>query len=135
MKISATEIVKNLHFPNGTAIIPRGSVVYISTDDPDGICKNCLFNRKPCDSYPIPKPVGCPEDVSLSPNHTLYLQLLHLLFAAMFVHCCSFNVVYVLIMSYSLLGMRFCALDGRFGSCGIIKKPVTSPTPTRIPLA
>lgn len=64
VKISATEIVKNLRFPNGTAIIPAGSVIYISTDDPDGICKNCLANRKPCDSYPIPKPVGCPDDPS-----------------------------------------------------------------------
>lgn len=64
VKISAAEIVQNLHFPNGTAIIPNNSVVYISTDDPDGLCKHCLFDRKPCESYPVPKPIGCPEDVS-----------------------------------------------------------------------
>ena len=64
VKIGAQEIVDNLHFPNGTAMIPAGAMVYISTDDPDGLCKNCLVNRKPCNTYTTPKPPGCPEDVS-----------------------------------------------------------------------
>jgi len=63
VKISAQEIVDNLHFPNGTAMIPAGAMVYISTDDPNGLCKDCLVKRKPCESYPSPKPPGCPEDV------------------------------------------------------------------------
>lgn len=62
VKISPKEIVANLHFPNGTAIIPRGALVYISTDDPDGVCKDCHVNRLPCTSYPAnEKPPGCPE--------------------------------------------------------------------------
>ena len=65
MKLSAEEIVKNLHFPNGTSIIPPGYLVYLSTDDPHGLCKDCFVNRQPCTSYKTPKPVGCPEDVSL----------------------------------------------------------------------
>lgn len=65
VKISAQEIVDNLHFPNGTAMIPPGAMVYISTDDPDGLCKNCLVNRLPCNTYKTPKPPGCPEDVSV----------------------------------------------------------------------
>eukprot|EP01036_Dinobryon_divergens_P026489 gene26490-35150_t len=64
VKIGAEEMVKNLHYKNGTAIIPRGSLVYISTDDPDGKCKGCLVQRKPCEEYRSPKPVGCPEDTS-----------------------------------------------------------------------
>jgi len=64
VKLTAGEIVKNLHFPNGTAIIPPGSLVYISTDDPDGICVNCYVQRQPCTSYKPPKPVGCPEPTS-----------------------------------------------------------------------
>jgi hypothetical protein len=64
VKISAEEIVQNLHFKNGTPIIPPNSLVYVSTDDPDGICKDCYVQRKPCTSYTSPKPVGCPEDVS-----------------------------------------------------------------------
>jgi hypothetical protein len=65
VKISAEEIFKNLHYPNGTAIIPEGSFVYISTDDPDGKCKDCYANRQPCTSYAAgQKPVGCPEDPS-----------------------------------------------------------------------
>ena len=58
--------MKNLHFPNGTSIIPKGSFVYISTDDPDGLCVNCFVQRKACTEYTTPKPPGCPEDVSLS---------------------------------------------------------------------
>jgi hypothetical protein len=64
VKISAAEIVENLHYPNGTAMIPPGSVVYISTDDPDGLCKGCMVNRQSCNTYQTPKPPGCPEDVS-----------------------------------------------------------------------
>jgi hypothetical protein len=58
VKISAAEIVKNM---NG--LIPKGALVYLSTDDPDGTCQNCVALRKPCDSYEKGnKPVGCPED-------------------------------------------------------------------------
>eukprot|EP01035_Chromulina_nebulosa_P020551 gene20551-26654_t len=42
----------------------NGSLVYISTDDPDGICANCYVQRQPCTSYKPPKPVGCPEPTS-----------------------------------------------------------------------
>jgi hypothetical protein len=63
VKLSAGEILSNLHFANGQPIIPAGSFVYIATDDPDGLCKDCLVNRKPCAEYETPKPVGCPEDV------------------------------------------------------------------------
>ena len=60
MKISAADIEKNLK-----DIIPAGSVVYLSTDDPDGVCSHCLVKRKPCEEYtPGSKPVGCPEDCS-----------------------------------------------------------------------
>jgi GDP-fucose protein O-fucosyltransferase len=65
VKLSAEEIVRNLRFPNGTPIIPPGSLVYLSTDDPDGVCEHCLVNRQPCESYMKgSKPPGCPEDVS-----------------------------------------------------------------------
>ena len=64
VKIGAKEIVKNLHHPDGRPIIPPGSLVYISTDDPTGVCLDCLVQRKSCDSYFPPKPVGCPEDPS-----------------------------------------------------------------------
>lgn len=66
VKISAKEIVANLAKggPGGTPIIPPGSIVYLSTDDPDGICKDCYVQRKPCTEHKTPKPVGCPEDVS-----------------------------------------------------------------------
>ena len=67
VKISATEIVKNLNITDdsGKLIIPPGSLVYISTDDPDGVCKGCTDKSgRYCDSLPSPKPEGCPEDVS-----------------------------------------------------------------------
>jgi len=64
VKISAKDIYRNLHYPNGSSVIPRNSLVYISTDDPSGICKDCYVNRKSCDEYKSPKPVGCPEDTS-----------------------------------------------------------------------
>ena len=46
--------------------IPRGALVYLATDDPAGKCKGCLWERKPCDSYPVPRPkkYGCPDDPS-----------------------------------------------------------------------
>lgn len=50
---------------DGKPIIPAGSVVYISTDDPDGVCKDCRVNRKPCEEYEIEnRPPGCPKDPS-----------------------------------------------------------------------
>jgi len=62
VKISATEIIKNL---GGNSIIPRGAVVYISTDDPKGRCENCLYNRKPCPKGAAARGiVGCIEDPS-----------------------------------------------------------------------
>eukprot|EP00981_Chlorochromonas_danica_P014118 scaffold7410_cov169-Ochromonas_danica.AAC.3 len=64
VKISAEQIVQNLHYKNGTAIIPPGSLVYISTDDPDGICKDCYAQKQPCTSFSSPKPVGCLDDPS-----------------------------------------------------------------------
>ena len=62
MKLPASDIFRNLHNLNGSAIIPPGSIVYISTDDPDGKCANCHVGRKPCSSYPTPKPSGCGGD-------------------------------------------------------------------------
>ena len=49
---------------NGKPIIPPGSLVYVSTDDPDGVCKGCRVNRIPCEEQKSPKPTGCPEDPS-----------------------------------------------------------------------
>ena len=65
VKISAQKIWENLHLPDGSLVIPNNSFVYIATDDPDGVCKDCLFQKKPCESYASPKPVGCPEDVRI----------------------------------------------------------------------
>lgn len=124
VKIGASDIVKNLHFPNGTAIIPPGSVVYVSTDDPDGICKNCLFNRKPCDTYPSPKPVGCPEDVSDSLRVTTIL--LPCMYSPVHLHC---------LCCTSRRGKPLCKRDGRFASYAIIKRRVTSPMRTPTPSA
>ena len=65
VKISASDMVKNLRFANGTSIIPRGAVVYLSTDDPDGVCKNCVAQRKPCGTFEKGhEPMGCPPDPS-----------------------------------------------------------------------
>lgn len=67
VKISATEIVENLNITDdsGKLIIPPGSLVYISTDDPDGTCKGCTDKKgRACENLPSPKPEGCPEDVS-----------------------------------------------------------------------
>ena len=65
VKISAQKIWENLHLPDGSLVIPNNSFVYIATDDPDGVCKDCLYQKKPCETYSSPKPVGCPEDVSI----------------------------------------------------------------------
>ena len=69
VKIGAPEMLRNLHYENGTAIIPAGALVYLSTDDPEGLCKDCTDeNYKPCDKFPIgKKPIGCPDDVSYIP--------------------------------------------------------------------
>jgi hypothetical protein len=65
VKLSAPEILKNMHMPDGTPIIAPGTLVYLSTDDPDGLCVNCYQNKQPCTVYPAgSKPVGCPEDTS-----------------------------------------------------------------------
>lgn len=64
VKLSADEIVANLRYSNGSAIIPPGSFVYISTDDPDGKCAGCLVQRIPCEKYELPKPTGCQVDTS-----------------------------------------------------------------------
>jgi len=64
VKHSAAEIVQNL-IVDGKSVIPPGSLVYLSTDDPKGVCENCMVQRIPCDKYePGKKPVGCPEDPS-----------------------------------------------------------------------
>jgi hypothetical protein len=66
VKISAADIVKNLREENnGISVIPRGALVYLSTDDPKGICENCLVQRIPCTQYEAgKKPAGCPEDTT-----------------------------------------------------------------------
>ncbi len=67
VKLSAADIVKNLHDANGIPIIPPGSLVYVSTDDPEGICVHCYAQRQPCESFAKgSKPIGCPEDSSWS---------------------------------------------------------------------
>ena len=43
-----------------------GSLVYISTDDPDGVCLNCWAKGKECSEHSSPKPLGCPEDVLIA---------------------------------------------------------------------
>ena len=71
VKIGASDMVRNLRYENGTAIIPSGSLVYLSTDDPEGLCKGCTDAKgQPCERFPKgSKPVGCPEDVSLPSLH------------------------------------------------------------------
>jgi len=61
-KISASDIIDNLR----PIDIPKGSLVYLATDDPKGTCTGCLYERKPCHTYPIPrdKKMGCPDDPS-----------------------------------------------------------------------
>ena len=75
--------MKNLKV-DGVSVIPRGALVYLSTDDPKGmfdrkvvtvkmslsklhpgICANCMVQRISCTKYePGKKPEGCPEDPS-----------------------------------------------------------------------
>jgi hypothetical protein len=64
VKHSAAEILQNI----GTnELIPKGSVVYISTDDPKGVCQSCTYGEHytPCprgiEARGIP---GCIEDPS-----------------------------------------------------------------------
>ena len=62
VKISASKIVENL---GGHRVIPAGALVYLATDDPDGVCKNCMVNRKPCPVGPAAAGVaGCQVDPS-----------------------------------------------------------------------
>ena len=65
VKISALEIVKNL-IVDGLSVIPRGALVYLSTDDPKGICDGCRVQGIPCTKYKADGkyPQGCPEDAS-----------------------------------------------------------------------
>ena len=60
VKIGARAIVKNLR---GHSIIPKGALVYLATDDPDGICRGCMVNRKAC-PVGVKDMKGCPEDPS-----------------------------------------------------------------------
>jgi hypothetical protein len=49
----------------GVPIIPAGAFVYISTDDPDGVCRGCTVKGQDCSHYRSgEKPEGCPEDPS-----------------------------------------------------------------------
>jgi len=61
-KISAKDIIENLK----PIDIPKGSLVFLATDDPTGECKGCLYERKPCHTYPVPRAakMGCPDDPS-----------------------------------------------------------------------
>jgi hypothetical protein len=64
VKLSAEDILKNLMI-NGVPLIPPNSLVYLSTDDPQGICEGCRVQRIPCEKYEKgKKPPGCPEDTS-----------------------------------------------------------------------
>ena len=67
-KIGAAEIVTNLNRPGEAEhpLIPPGALVYVATDDPDGTCARCMWDRKACDTYPTPRPkkYGCPDDPS-----------------------------------------------------------------------
>lgn len=87
VKISATEIVQNLNITDdsGKLIIPPGSLVYISTDDPDGVCKGCTDkNGHACENLPSPKPEGCPEDVSKYINFTIHIAAHYLYITCLF---------------------------------------------------
>ena len=62
VKISASAILKNI---GGNALIPRGAVVYISTDDPKGVCEGCTYKKKACPTGPAARDItGCIEDPS-----------------------------------------------------------------------
>lgn len=68
VKLSADKIVENLR---GNEIIPKGSLVFVATDDPEGKCEHCRSGGAPC---PKPEdigaktqadmPKGCPLDPS-----------------------------------------------------------------------
>lgn len=62
-KISAGDIIENLQ---GYKLIPKGALVFLATDDPKGVCAGCMWDRKKCSEYPIPRPksYGCPDDPS-----------------------------------------------------------------------
>ena len=46
-------------------VIPRGALVYLSTDDPEGVCEGCRVKGIPCENYKQEeRPVGCPKDCS-----------------------------------------------------------------------
>lgn len=81
VKISAAQMLQNMKHANGTAFIPSGALVYISTDDPDGVCLNCAVKGKLCKDMKSPKPIGCPEDVSYigSRNSSENTEFVHLL--------------------------------------------------------
>eukprot|EP01038_Epipyxis_sp_PR26KG_P017516 gene17516-24266_t len=58
-------MLSNLHFPNGSMIIPAGAFVYISTDDPKGLCDNCHSDKgELCSNLKPPRPEGCQDDPS-----------------------------------------------------------------------
>ena len=64
VKLGAEEMLKNL-VVDGESVIPNKALVYLSTDDPKGICKGCRVQAIPCEKYEVgKKPVGCPEDTS-----------------------------------------------------------------------
>eukprot|EP01041_Mallomonas_annulata_P002582 gene2582-5051_t len=64
VKIEASQIVKNLNSLD-EILIPRGALVYLSTDDPNGVCEGCRVLGVPCEEYAEgKKPVGCPVDSS-----------------------------------------------------------------------
>jgi len=75
VKITAEKIVENLHYHNGTPIIPSGALVYISTDDPKGICQGCpiIIGKKyfACKDLPHPRPRGCPNATGWGPFEEL----------------------------------------------------------------
>jgi len=68
VKISAADIVKTLNGEGkdgGDVIIPPGSIVYVSTDDPKGTCDRCMANKKLCVAGPGARGItGCIEDPS-----------------------------------------------------------------------
>jgi len=69
VKIGARQMLQNMQVPGGKPgelIFPRGSILYLSTDDPEGTCKGCYAEGKPCETFDRAKelPVGCPRDAS-----------------------------------------------------------------------
>jgi len=77
VKISASQILENLRKGTGGSgkkgapvvvgpmIIPRGSLVYISTDDPKGVCVGCTYKKKLCPTGEAAQGIpGCIVDPS-----------------------------------------------------------------------